>query len=284
MKSLLIVSARHRSGSTTLTCLLASYLQSVARRRVLVLDLAEPPWCARVLACGSGGTAVTASRLPDVDYLASTPRGAIRVLDACGVDGLRAGGDSSPTPYYANLRHLLSVAGPWFDVCLIDAPVLPDVRTVCAEALVDAAVSPMAVSPSYIDCALEVINGTYGIRNVRARLNPALRFTGLLPVMATPGSANDAWVRVIETTLREWLIEDEALPQGYALLPRVPYVDCVEDVGSSSKSSRGVAARDATVSDASRAVTACLKVITQRLDAVPTASAAASGHAGACNV
>jgi len=49
MKSLLIISARLRSGSTTLTCLLARYLLSVGHRRVLVLDLADPPWCARLI-------------------------------------------------------------------------------------------------------------------------------------------------------------------------------------------------------------------------------------------
>lgn len=270
MKSLLIVSARRSSGSTTLTCLLARHLQSAGHRRVLVLDLAEPAGCARLLADRSCATPVACNVTHDAEaHPSSTAGGSVRVLDANAVDGLRVRDDHAHTRYYANLRHLLATVAPWFDICLIDAPVLPDLRAVCAEALVDAAVSPIAVTPACIDCALEVINGTYGIRNVRARLNPALRFAGLLPVMTNRASMEGAWARVMETTLREWLIPDTAFPHGYALLPRIAQGTQRDVTRLASTSSSCGAAAEAQSPDASRIMTACLNAIALRLDAIP---------------
>lgn len=266
MKSLLIISAKGSSGRTTLTCLLARHLQFTCHWRVLVLDLAEPPRCAQMLAGRGHDTTGSGSRAPDLPECANPIRGGcLRVLSADAIDGLHSPDDPARTRYYANLRHLLSAVAPWFDVCLIDAPVLPDLRAVCAEALADAVLSPLSMSPECIECASAVINGTYGIRNVRARLNPALRFAGLLPVVDVPSPMEEAWVKMMETTLCEWLITDPAFPHGYAWLPRLSSVGRIEQ--------RLVPHGDATaldvgVAEASRTVTTCLNVLTRWLDAI----------------
>ncbi|RKE39500.1 cellulose biosynthesis protein BcsQ [Paraburkholderia sp. BL23I1N1] len=281
MKSLLIISAKSNSGRTMLTCLLARHLHRVNHWRVLVLDLAEPPRCARMFAGRQQDAIGSGNPVPDPSGRARpAPGGCVHVLSGDAVDGLRSRDDPARTRYYANLRHLLCVVAPRFDVCLIDTPVLPDLRAVCAEALVDAVLSLIAMSPECVECASEIINGTYGIRNVRARLNPALHFVGLLPVVAIPGPMEEAWVKVMETTLREWLIADQAFPHGYAWLPRLTAVG--RAVGYSVPRDRP-AAQDVRVAESSRTVVACLEVLTRRLDAIGNGAMPALRRAEVCD-
>ncbi|MEK6291346.1 MAG: ParA family protein [Paraburkholderia tropica] len=264
MKSLLIISANDNPDRTMLTCLLARHLLRVTQRRLLILELAGPPRCTRMLASTWGDAS-----------------GRICVLTAGAVEGLLSSGDDpGRTRYYANLRHLLSTVAPQFDDCLIDAPALPDLRAVCAEALVDAVVSPIQVSPECIDCACEVINGTYGVRNVRARLNPALHFLGLLPVVDAPAAMEEAWAKVMETTLREWLIADRAFPHGYAYLP---LRTCVGRTWELAVRHRRTSAKDACVGEDSRTVAACLNVLTRHLDAVRTGALPTVRRAEVCD-
>ncbi|MGC2964297.1 ParA family protein [Paraburkholderia graminis] len=266
MKSLAMVSAKSNSGRTMLTCLLARHLHRENHWRVLVLELAEPPRCAQMLAsCGHDRTA-SGNRVPGLPECAQPiTGGCLRVLSADAIDALRSRDDPARTHYYANLRHLLSAVAPWFDVCLIDAPLLPDLRAVCAEALADAVLSPLAISPECVECACAVINGTYGIRNVRARLNPALCFAGLVPVVDISSPMDEAWVKVMETTLREWLIVDRVFPRGYAWLPRVTSIR--RNAKRPALHSRA-AAQDARIPEASPTVTACLDALSRRLDAI----------------
>lgn len=289
MKSLLIISATGRSGSTTATCLLARHLQCACQRRVLVLDLADPPRCAYVLGGYRRDAIAAGNQAPAQQESARCASGGcVHVLNADTIDGLVSRDDPDRTRYYANLRHLLTAAARWFDVCLIDAPALPDLRAVCAEALVDAALSPVALSAGCVSCASEVINGRYGIRNVRARLNPALRFTGILPVAATPAAIEEAWMKVMETTLREWLIADAVSPRGYVWLPHLTSARRLESFAPEQSEP---AARDAGVHEEQpedrpenlRAQAACLDVLTHQLEAIGNGTVRALRHGEVCD-
>lgn len=266
MKSLLIVAAKGGSGRTTLTCLLACYLQRVSHRRVLVLDLAEPARCARMLG-GCGHDAVAVGWYTADLYLpaAQAASGRVHVLGADAAGGLVSPDDPGRVRYYANLRHLLCVAARWFDVCLIDCPPLPDLRAVCAEALADAVLGPVTVSPGCIEYAAELINGTYGIRNVRARLNPPLRFLGLLPVITSRTPFEQAWAKVMETTLREWLVPDRQFPQGYLCLP---YLEAIGRVQERTAGGTHWAAHGTALCEGACAALACLSELTSRIEAI----------------
>lgn len=267
MKSLLIVSARGSTGRATLTCLLARYLQSVCHRRVLVLDLAEPAHCGHVLGACQDDAVVIDSRTADLREAAGVAAdGCVHVLSTDAIGGFLSHDDPARTCYYANLRHLLSVVVPWFDVCLIDCPALPDLRAVCAEALVDAVLSPVTVSPECIDCAAEVINGAYGIRNVRARLNPPLRFVGLLPVLTARTSLEEAPARVMATTLRAWLIPHPVFRRGYVYLPHLNAIGHLQ--GRIVPGGQPAGHDTGETREESRATVACLDAITHRLEAI----------------
>jgi len=281
MKSLLIISAKGSSGRTTLTCLLARHLQCTCHWRVLVLDLAAPPRCAHLLALCRSDATVSGNRAPAPQESArSASGGCVHVLNADAIDGLQSRDDPARTRYYANLRQLLSVVTPWFDACLIDAPVLPDLRAVCAEALVDAVLSPITVSPGCIDCASEVINGKYGVRNVRARLNPALHFAALLPVEGARAAMEVACTKVLETTLHEWLIADPVSPRGYVYLP---YLRSASRIGHLSLAGGQCPAPDAEAPEDSRALAACLDVLTHRLQAIRDVARPGDRHAEMCD-
>lgn len=246
MKSLLIISATGRSGSTTLTCLLARHLQCACHRRVLVLDQADPPRCAHLLA-GYGYDAIASGkRVPAPKKCTrSASDGCVHVLNADATDGLLLRDDPDRTRYYANLRHRLTAVARWFDVCLIDAPALPDLRTVCAEALVDAVLSPVAV---------------------------------------TPAAMEEAWMKVMETTLREWLIADAVSPRGYVWLP---HLSSVRHMGSFAPGQSERATRDAEVPEGLpenvRAQAACLAVLTHQLAAIGNGTARALRHVEVCD-
>ncbi|HKU00297.1 MAG TPA: ParA family protein [Paraburkholderia sp.] len=291
MKSLLSVSATGSTGSTTLTCVLARYLHVACHRRVLVLDLAEPARCAQVLgtyahgAFGQGfGHGRGTAALAGASSQACTD--GVHVLKADALEGLVSRNDPARTRYYANLRRLLSVMASWFDVCLIDAPALPDLRAVCALAPVDAVLSPVVVSAQCVNRAAGVINGTYGIRNVRARLNPALHFLGLLPVMRTPTSLEGAWARAMEATLQAWLIPGPAFPRGYVYLPHLDAAGLLREPLVPGRK----LARHTVAGGGPRVMLACLDALAQRLEAVRDSGVSAAPAAPAvcdaevCNV
>ncbi|PLZ01776.1 cobalamin biosynthesis protein CobQ [Burkholderia sp. WAC0059] len=264
MKSLLIVSAKGGTGRTMLTCQFAHYLRRVSRKRVLVLDLAEPACSAHLL--GRGGQAEVAGdghamgrRRPD----ATERTGRIHVLCAGEVPGLASCDDPVRARYYANLRHLLAIASPWFDVCLIDCPALPDLRAVCAAALVDAMLSPVVLSPECIDSVAELINGTYGIRNIRARLNPQLRFIGLLPVMVQPTPLQQAQGRRLQARLSGWLIPDPRDRHGYLHLPQREAIARAQGLGVSV---RQLVRGNPGASEGWRVLRACFDVLARQLD------------------
>ncbi|WP_213297171.1 ParA family protein [Paraburkholderia sacchari] len=289
MKSLLSVSATGSTGSTTLTCVLARYLHVACHRRVLVLDLAEPARCAHVLGtCAQRAIGYRRGTAGVTRASSQACTDGVHVLTADALESLVSRNDPARTRYYANLRRLLSVMAPWFDVCLIDAPVLPDLRAVCALALVDAVLSPVVVSAQCVNRAAGVINGTYGIRNVRARLNPALHFLGLLPVMRTPTSLEGAWARTMEATLQTWLIPGPAFPRGYVYLP---YLDAAGQLRG-PRVQGGKPAPDTAAGEGSRMMLACLDALAQRLEAVrdsgvpaaPAGAVPAVRDAEVCNV
>jgi len=265
MKTLLIAAEKGGTGRTALLCQLAHYFCLVSKLRVLVIDLAEPA-CSTVSlarACkavvlGGQWAAALAGEPPR-----STSRGCIQVLPARAIHGLTFELGDGGARYHANVRHLLSVVAPFADVCLIDCPPLPDMRAVCVEATVDAILSPILLSQEAFDSAAELINGVQGVRDVRARLNPSLRFIGLLPNMVEQTPFQQAQARALEARLSAWLIPDPQGPHGYLHMPRLDEIAKAQAAGVSVLD---LARADQVARTPWRAMRACFDVIARRLD------------------
>ena len=267
MKTLLIAAEKGGTGKSALLCQLAHYLRRVRGARVLVLDLAEPACSTASLTRAAQAVMPGGERVPVKPHAqtgrARAPR--IQVLPARTVHGLPSEAGESSARYYANMRHLLRVVAPFVDVCLIDCPPLPDPRAVCAEANADAMLSPIVLSRETFDSTHDLINGPHGVRNVRARLNPALRFFGLLPNMVEDTPLQRAHARALQAQMGAWLIPDPHDPDGFLRMPRL---DAIAQAQAAGVSVLDIAWSDAAARPAWRAVRHCFDEIALRLDCV----------------
>jgi chromosome partitioning protein len=86
------------------------------------------------------------------------------------------------TGYVASLEDFLESVADRFDVCIIDTNPNPDIRLIAALVLANYVVSPVQMNQESIDGLGRLLNHPrYGVNVIRARLNPGLRFVGLLP-------------------------------------------------------------------------------------------------------
>ncbi|MBN3787506.1 ParA family protein [Burkholderia sp. Ac-20353] len=279
MKSLLVASAHGGTGRTTLVCQFAHYLRLVRGYRVLVIDLAEPACSAMSLArgpCASrmkrGANDIQRSPSPDT----AAPR--MGVLAADAIAGIARRDDPLGARCYANLRHLFSQVAPSFDVCLIDSPPWPDPRAICAAALVDALVSPILLSPDTLGQVAEFVNGSNGVRNVRARLNPSLCFVGIVPNCVELTRRQQAQLKWIEASVATWLVPHAQVSAGYLRLPRL---DAITQAQACGISVADLARVDSTLHTEWHALSECFDTLARHLDHLGE-SASQSGVAEVC--
>ncbi len=265
MKTLLIAAEKGGTGRTALLCQLAHYFCLVRKLRVLVIDLAQPACSTVSLARACQAVVVGSERAVALagESHPNTPKGRIQVLPARAIHGLTLARGDAGASYHANVRHLLRVVEPFADVCLIDCPPLPDIRTVCVAATVDAMLSPILLSQEAFDSAAELINGAEGVRNIRAKLNPSLRFIGLLPNMVEQTSLQQAQACALQARLSAWLIPDPQGPYGYLHMPRLDEIAKAQAAGVSVLD---LARTDRAARMAWRSMRVCFDVIARRLD------------------
>ncbi|MGU7811640.1 ParA family protein [Burkholderia sp. AW49-1] len=266
MKSLLVASAHGGTGRTTLVCQFAHYLRLVRGYRVLVLDLAEPASSANSLTRGAGvrmsrrgSLDVRSDRLPD------PTRPCMGVLAASEIAGIADRADPTGARCYANLRHLLFQVDPLFDLCLIDSPPWPDSRALCAATLVDALISPVLLSPDTTEQVIDFVNGSNGVRSVRARLNPSLRFIGIVPNCVEPTPQQQTQLKRFEAFMGAWLVPRDQRPGSFLLLPRFDAI--------SHAQARGISVADQIQGDVAvhrewQAMSACFDALARRFEPV----------------
>ncbi|WP_321958329.1 ParA family protein [Burkholderia cenocepacia] len=280
MKSLLVASAHGGTGRTTVVCQFAHYLRRIRGYRVLVLDLAEPACSAILLKRGARARSmkyakhdIRCDRQPDM----AGP--CICVLAAHAIAGIAYRADPAGVRCYANLRHLLTHVAPLFDVCLIDSPPWPDSRAICAAALADALISPVLLSPDTLEQVVEFINGSNGVRSVRARLNPSLCFIGIVPNCVEMTPSQQARIKPFEACMATWLVPHDQRPSGYLLLPRI---DAISQAQANGTSVMDLTPADLVANREWQAMSACFDVLAQRLDSANEA-ALSSEMAEACH-
>lgn len=267
MKTLLIATEQGGAGKTAILCQFAHYLHRVRRLRVLVIDAAEPPCSTAALARARGAVVLHGEK-----SITKCERGDVEapgfwVLATGTVPSLTLGLGDDGARYYANVRHLLFVVATLADVCLIDSPPIPDLRTICLASTVDAMLSPIRLNWESLDSVADLINGPYGVRQIRAKLNPALQFVGLLPNMVEAISIGREIARAIESQFGPWLIADPGRPGRYLHIPRFVAIQRAQGEGVPVGELVG---RDPTARRAWQNLLACFEVLTGylRLDEV----------------
>ncbi|QTO23270.1 ParA family protein [Burkholderia seminalis] len=281
MKSLLVASAHGGTGRTTVVCQFAHYLRLVRGYRVLVLDLAEPACSAISLTRGARARSMKRAAL-DIrsGRLSDVAEPCIRVLAAHAIAGISYRADPAGVRCYANMQHLLTQVAPFFDVCLIDSPPWPDSRAICAAALADALISPVLVSPDTLEQVADFVNGSNGVRNVRARLNPSLCFIGIVPNCVEMTPRQQARFKPFEACMATWLVPHDQSQSGHLLLPRI---DAISRAQANGTSVMDLTPADLAANREWRAMSACFDELARRLDSANEA-ALPSEMAEACHV
>ncbi|RQR43523.1 ParA family protein [Burkholderia sp. Bp9131] len=280
MKSLLVASGHGGTGRTTVVCQFAHYLRLVRRYRVLVLDLAEPACSAISLTRGARARSMKRAAL-DIrpGRLSDVAEPCICVLAADAIAGVAYRADPAGVRCYANLRHLLTQVAPLFDVCLIDSPSWPDSRAICAAALADALISPVLLSPDTLEQVADFVNGSNGVRNVRARLNPSLCFIGIVPNCVEMTPRQRARFKPFEACMGTWLVPHDQSPSGHLLLPRI---DAISQAQANGTSVMDLIPAGLAANREWQAMSACFDVLARRLDSANEA-ALPSEMAEACH-
>jgi chromosome partitioning protein len=265
MKTLLITSAKGGTGRTALLCQFAHYLHSMLALRVLVIDLAEPACSTASLARAHRADVLRggASAIQPAEARHKIRARGFWVLPVHAVPSLSFEPGADEARYYANLRHLLSMLAAFADVCLIDSPPIPDLRTVCVESVVDALVSPIQFTREALDSVDEFINGPRGVRQVRAKLNPALHCIGLLPNMVEGTPLQRAIAREIEAEFGAWLISDPTAVGDYLRVPRFTAITEAQAAGISVSELGG---KDPAARRAWQTMRACFETLARQLD------------------
>ncbi|MDS0858625.1 hypothetical protein NUV25_13005 [Burkholderia pseudomultivorans] len=214
MKSRLVPSAHRGTGRMTLMCQFAHYFRLVRGYPVLVIDLAEP--ACRVISLARGTrVCMTQRQLLSFrsNWLRDTTIPYIGVLAARAVAGTACRDDQAGARCYANLRHLLSQVAQLFDVGLMDSSPWPDARVIYAAALGNALASVVFWVQATLEQVVDFINGSNGVRDARAGLNPALCLIGMVANGVEPTPRQQTELTWLEVSMSAWRVAHDVSPK-----------------------------------------------------------------------
>lgn len=188
MKNIVFANAKGGVGKSALATQFSYYLNQHRQLRVLVIDLDHQRNSTKALK--TGGIATVSSLTSGALLL----RGAQDIESA---DFVLVGGDdhllrlerkeTEHNTYANNLASFLKRVGDRFDICVIDTNPNPDIRLVAALALSDFALAPIELNQEAIDGIGDLLNHErVGIRKIEQKINPKLKFLGILPNKVEP--------------------------------------------------------------------------------------------------
>lgn len=245
MKTLLLTNQKGGVGKTAVCTLLAHYL-AWRGQRVLAIDLDHQGNFGQALRLsGRVSVAVVGSDQVFADAEVPLPAEDFVLLPAgAGLLAL----ERQPqlhTPFARQWRAFFERLDGQFDVCLIDTNPNPDIRVLAPMASADCVLSPVQLNQEALSGVVGLLSHErVGVRRVAERLNPKLRFLGILPTMVEPTPFQKANLARVLTRHGDLLIPLSPGP-GFAQLPRRSAVAEAQAVGSLLWEMKKTAARDA---------------------------------------
>jgi chromosome partitioning protein len=233
MKVLVLANRKGGVGTTATACQLLFYFLQLGLR-VLFLDLDHQGNSTRCLrknpmtvAAGFSSSALL------VGGGTILPDGACVLVPA---DDALSALERQPDRHNAFVNALagfLAREGERFDVCIIDTNPNPDIRYAAALIAADFLLSPIELKQEAIDGIGALLNhGRYGVRKVKAILNPRLDFIGILPNMVEANPFQRANLRQLVAAHASLLIPvvRDGVP-GYAYIPNRTAIAEAQAVG-----------------------------------------------------
>jgi chromosome partitioning protein len=203
MKTLVLANQKGGVGKSAIACQLAYYLTERSAK-VLFLEFDHQLNSSKALLKSGKGAQAPFIIVPgDLD-----------------LQGL----ERQPTAHNAfvnALKAFLDRNAERFDICIIDTNPNPDIRY--ASALVNATyvLSPIQLNQEAIDGIGALLNHSrYGIRKIKAALNPGIDFIGVLPNMVEPTPFQRSNLEQVVKGFHQLLIPVAIEPTKYALLAK----------------------------------------------------------------
>jgi len=222
MRVLVLANRKGGVGTTATACQLLFYLSKQLGLRLLFIDFDHQGNSTRCLSKNSAVAPAGFSASALLQGLGGALPGADCVL--VGADDELSALERQPARHndFVNaLIAFLDAHAEAFDICIIDTNPNPDIRYAAALIAADFLLSPIELKQEAIDGIGALLNhGRYGVRRVKAALNPKLDFIGILPNMVEATPFQRANLRQLVTAYPSLLIpvtRDGAA--GYAYIP-----------------------------------------------------------------
>lgn len=140
---------------------------------------------------------------------------------------------------------LEDVAGQ-FDFCVMDTNPNPDIRYVAALVTSDFVLSPIQLNQEAIDGIGALLNHPrYGLRKIKATLNPGLDLIGVLPNMVEPTPFQRSNFQQLAESFSQLLIGLDGSKQRFAFIPKRSVIAEAQADGSFLAEVKKTAGRDA---------------------------------------
>ena len=184
MKTVVLANQKGGVGKSAIATLLAHYLADKGQR-VLAVDfdhqgnLARPlKLSGRVTLADFGASQLmtrAGARAPEGRFVVVSNDDALRGLERQA---------SLHNDFASHCRTFLRDHDSQFDVCIIDTNPNPDIRLLSALISADHVLSPIQLNQEAIEGIADLLtHPRYGIRKIKAVLNPKLNLIGLLPTL-----------------------------------------------------------------------------------------------------
>ena len=247
MKTLVFANQKGGVGKSAVACQFAYYLSSKGNR-VLFIDLDHQRNATWALS-HSPRVAIAPFSAADIFEAAKVPvapKGALVLVPGAEKLSLLERRTSEHDRFADNLQDFLKAASDRFEVCVMDTNPNPDVRYALSLALADYALSPIELNQEAIAGIHSLFeHSLYGFKNIQKKLNPDLKFIGLLPnrVEATPFQRQN--LLTVLRDYRDLLIKTGPAEHNFAFLSTRTAIAEAQADGSYIGDMKKTSARDA---------------------------------------
>lgn len=255
MKTVVLANQKGGVGKSAIACLLAHWLAAQGHR-VLAIDVDHQGNMTKPLTkSGKAFVAPTSAHQIFTDAVAASNGIAeehpfVLIPSSHELKALEQQREQH-NQFARNLRAFLHHADQRFDFCIIDTNPNPDIRVVASLVSADFVLSPIQLNQEALDGIQGLLlDERVGVERIREKLNPKLRFLGILPTMVEPTPYQKENLRqlVASSQIRSKMVAMVDAPTGgadYAFIPKRTAIAKAQGAGQFLAEIKGdTAARD----------------------------------------